>query len=85
MLKDVFTTGQVAIICCVASRTVNKWIDNGLLIGYRLPGSLDRRVSIESLEKFAAQHEIEPAIYQLKLVRAGGTPAKVYLLNASKK
>jgi len=50
--RDVFTTGEVAKICCVAPRTVAKWIDSGLLRGYRLPGSQDRRVPVENLIRF---------------------------------
>ena len=34
--KDVLTTGEVAKICNVASRTVSKWFDSGQLKGYRL-------------------------------------------------
>lgn len=48
----VFTTGQVARVCQVASRTVSKWVDNGLLRGYRIPGSTDRRIPRESLIRF---------------------------------
>ena len=50
--KDVFTTGEVAKICRVVPRTVSKWIDAGHLKGYRLPGSNDRRVPVESLIRF---------------------------------
>ena len=35
--KDVLTTGEVAKICNVASRTVSKWFDSGQLKGYRIP------------------------------------------------
>lgn len=43
-MKNFFTTGQAAKLCNVASRTISKWFDNGLLKGYRLPGSDDRRI-----------------------------------------
>jgi excisionase family DNA binding protein len=48
----VFTTGQVAKICSVAPRTVQKWFDSGKLRGYRIPGSQDRRVPREQLIRF---------------------------------
>lgn len=50
--KKVLTTGDVAEICNVAHRTVSKWFDGGLLGGYRIPGSQDRRIPVESLLKF---------------------------------
>src|SRR4051794_14810730 len=34
-MTDIFTTGQVARICKVSPRTVNKWFDAGRLRGYR--------------------------------------------------
>ena len=51
-IKDVLTSGDVARICNVASRTAQKWIDNGSLKGYRVPGSKDRRVTKASLIEF---------------------------------
>ncbi len=53
--KDVLTTGEVAKICNVASRTVSKWFDSGQLRGYRIPGSKDRRIPVANLVKFADQ------------------------------
>ncbi len=50
--KDVMTTGEVAKICNVASRTVSKWFDSGQLRGYRIPGSKDRRIPVANLIKF---------------------------------
>jgi len=50
----VFTTGQIALLCRVAPRTVSyRWIDGGKLKGYRLPGSMDRRVYRADLIRFA--------------------------------
>lgn len=54
--KDVLTTGQVARICNVAPRTVSKWFDTGQLRGYRIPGSKDRRIPIQSLIRFMKAH-----------------------------
>lgn len=53
---SIFTTGQVAKYCHVAPRTVSKWFDQGLLKGYRIPGSQDRRVPRENLIAFMKQH-----------------------------
>lgn len=50
--KNVLTTGDVARICNVASRTVSKWFDNGQLKGYRIPGSKDRRIPLSELVRF---------------------------------
>ena len=55
-INSVLTTGEVAVICKVAARTVSKWIDCGRLDGYRIPGSRDRRVTREALENFMRKH-----------------------------
>jgi excisionase family DNA binding protein len=56
--KDVLTTGEVAKICNVASRTVSKWFDTGQLKGYRIPGSKDRRIPVKDLVKFMKAYGI---------------------------
>ena len=56
--KTVFTTGEVAKICSVAPRTVSKWFDAGLVRGYRIPGSKDRRIPVEQLIRFMHAHGI---------------------------
>ena len=56
--RDVLTTGEVAKICNVASRTVSKWFDSGQLRGYRIPGSKDRRIPVSSLIRFMKSHNI---------------------------
>lgn len=50
--RTYLTTGQVATVCGVAPRTVSKWFDAGLLIGYRIPGGLDRRIPAADLVLF---------------------------------
>lgn len=55
---EVFTTGQIARMVKVAPRTVTKWIDSGLLKGFRIPGGADRRVPRESLLQFFKMHGI---------------------------
>ncbi len=54
--SNVYTTGDVARICQVAPRTVSKWFDTGRLKGYRIPGSLDRRIPRDSLIEFMRSH-----------------------------
>ena len=56
--KNVLTTGDVAKICNVAHRTVSKWFDSGLLSGYRIPGSQDRRVPVDALLEFMEANDI---------------------------
>lgn len=48
----IYTTGEVAAILKVATRTASKMIDRGLIKGYRIPGSRDRRVTHEALQRF---------------------------------
>ncbi len=50
--KKVLTTGEVSRICHVAPRTVSKWFDQGLLKGYHIPGSKDRRIPVKELRAF---------------------------------
>lgn len=55
--RSLFTTGQVALICGVATRTASKWIDSGKIPGaYRIPGSNDRRVPRQSLIAFMRKY-----------------------------
>jgi excisionase family DNA binding protein len=56
--KDILTTGEVAKVCNVAPRTVSKWFDSGSLRGYRIPGSKDRRIPLNSLIRFMKEHSI---------------------------
>ena len=58
-MKKVFTTREVADLCGVHPRTVSKWFDSGRLVGYRIPGSQDRRIPREHLDRFCKEHEIK--------------------------
>lgn len=53
---DVLTTGQIARLTGVATRTVCKWIDGGALKGYRIPLSSARRVRRGDLLQFLRDH-----------------------------
>jgi len=52
----IYTTGQLSKLCRVSCRTVAKWIDSGKLKGYRLPCSMDRRVTEPNLVSFLAEN-----------------------------
>lgn len=52
-IRDILTAGEVARLCRVSPRTAARWIDDGILTGYRVPGSLDRRVALSDFEHFA--------------------------------
>ena len=51
-----YTAGQAARVCRASPRVVHKWVDSGLLKGYRLPGSKDRRILRADLLKFLIAH-----------------------------
>lgn len=54
--EPVYTSGQVAKILAVSSRTVNTWCNRGDLDHYRLPGSKDRRITKSALRAFVEAH-----------------------------
>jgi len=56
--KNILTTGDVARICRVAPRTAQKWFDTGLIKGYRIPGSRDRRIPIAELKRFMEANDM---------------------------
>jgi excisionase family DNA binding protein len=56
--KEVFTTGEVAKICNVTIRTVIKWFESGDLLGYKIPGSKDRRIPRDNLVDFMRRYNI---------------------------
>ena len=57
-MKLVLTTGEVAKICSVSQKTVIKWFDEGLIQGYKIPGTKDRRVSVPELVEFIKKNNI---------------------------
>ena len=56
--NKVYTTGQIAKICGVNFRTVIRWIKNGKIEAYALPGRGDKRVTHQSLVKFMNDNSI---------------------------
>jgi len=57
-MKSVYTTGEVAKICNVSQQTVIRCFDNGKLKGFRVPGSLFRRIPHQSLIQFMKENNI---------------------------
>ena len=58
LLKNVFTTGEVASICNLSQQTVIRNFDSGRLKGFRVPGSRFRRIPRDSLIQFMKEHGI---------------------------
>lgn len=56
--RQIFTTGQIAKLAHVAPRTVTKWFEKGLLKGWKIPGSEDRRISRDSYIAFCHEFNI---------------------------
>ena len=56
--KKVLTTGDVARICNTSTRTVQKWFDTGILKGYTMPFSKDRRIRTEDLKQFMLDYNL---------------------------
>ncbi len=63
-MKSVFTTGEVAQVCGISQQTVIRCFDNGMLRGFRVPGSKFRRIPRESLVQFMKDHGIPIAKLQ---------------------
>lgn len=55
---DLYTVGDVARIFGVSPGTVTRWIDRGLLAGFRIPGSRHRRVTRAALDRFASECQL---------------------------
>lgn len=58
MDSEHMTSGQVAKACGVTSRTVTQWMAKGLLKGWRIPGSEDRRFLRSNVIAFCIQHQM---------------------------
>ena len=52
------TTGDIARMCFVAPRTVARWCDTGLLVGWKVPGSKFRRFTREEVIKFIEKNKM---------------------------
>ena len=57
-MKDLFTTGEAAVICRISQQTIIRCFDAGRLEGFRVPGSRFRRIPRQSLVKFMKDNKI---------------------------
>ena len=57
-MKDLFTTGEAAVICRVSQQTIIRCFDAGRLEGFRVPGSRFRRIPRQNLIKFMKDNNI---------------------------
>ncbi len=57
-MKDLFTTGEAAVICRVSQQTIIRCFDSGRLRGFRVPGSKFRRIPRQNLVKFMRDNSI---------------------------
>lgn len=71
-----YTSGQVAQLLGVSPGLVGKWIDNGLLEGFRLPHSKVRRVSHAALEEYAEAHGLREVAQALAATRPVQQPLR---------
>jgi two-component system response regulator RpaA len=55
-MQKTYTTGEVARMIHVHTRTVAKWFDQGKLQGFRMPGCQIRRVPREALLAFINEY-----------------------------
>jgi CheY-like chemotaxis protein len=53
------STLEAARICGVSTFSIQRWFDEGLLIGARLPGG-KRKIQVESLKRFMQEHGLLP-------------------------
>lgn len=63
--KAIFSVGEVAKLCRVAPRTIEKWCGSGRLSSYHLPGTNTRRIPRKHLVAFLDEH----AMFDAELTR----------------
>ncbi len=56
--KQVFTTGEAAVVCKLSQQTIIRCFDNGQVQGFRVPGSRFRRIPRDALIKFMQANNI---------------------------
>lgn len=73
--KEYFTSGEVAMLCGCAPRTVTKWCDRGLLHHYCMPESNDRRIKRDDLYSFMRRQKMDVGLldrlYTFRLLTVG--------------
>ncbi|MBS3093584.1 helix-turn-helix domain-containing protein [Candidatus Pacearchaeota archaeon] len=70
-----YSTGDIAKLCKVAPKTVSRWIDEGYLRGYKIPGSKERRVSPKHLKRFLCDHEMAEVLEEEEFFWTGEVAA----------
>jgi hypothetical protein len=58
MYHGVLTTGDVSRMLRVSSTLVVRWIDEGRLFGWHLPGSNHHRTTLAAVQKFCLENEV---------------------------
>ena len=56
--KELFSTGEAAVICQVSQQTIIRCFDSGKLQGFRVPGSRFRRIPRAELIRFMRRNRI---------------------------
>lgn len=64
--RSVLTVGEVARVCQVSHATVVRWFDTGRLLGYRIPGSKDRRFPLATVEAFLRAYGMDDCLGDLE-------------------
>jgi len=59
-MEQYVSTLEAARICGVSTFSIQRWFDEGLLVGARLPGG-KRRIEADSLKRFMAEHGLIPS------------------------
>jgi CheY-like chemotaxis protein len=57
-MKDIYTTGEVAMICGLSQQTIIRSFDSGEIEGFLIPGSRFRRIPRDSLIRFMRENNI---------------------------
>jgi two-component system response regulator RpaA len=60
--QRVYTTGQIAKMLSMAPRTISRFIDDGKLKGFQIPGSNHRRVAHNDLITFCKEFKIPESL-----------------------
>ncbi len=64
------TTSDAAVYAGVTTATVRRWLDRGILPGWKLPGSKHRRVHADDLVRFLEEYRMPVSDELRKLVCA---------------
>ena len=55
---EYLTTGQIAEFLSLTPRTIQRYINNGVLKAHKLPGRGNNRVSVQDFAKFCEDHAV---------------------------